>query len=242
MLRLFAAAEEPFLGVTATQAEAAKLPCVELRTCLGGALAHTVRQGEVHVVAAEQDVVADRDPIEDELAAFLAHGDQAEVGGAAADVADQHDVADVHFLAPGVAVRIDPGVERRLRLFQDGDLWQAGIASGLQRQVAGDGVEGCRHGEQDVLLFERRVGERGVPCVAHVREVLCRRRHRRQLRHVIRTAPRQDGRGAIGAGMRQPRLGRRDQPGGNLRPTLPCELSDDEVGCAGPRQRQRIRR
>ena len=53
-----------------------------------------IGEREVHVVAAEQDVVADGDALERQLAALLAHGDQGEVGGAAADVADQDDVAD----------------------------------------------------------------------------------------------------------------------------------------------------
>ena len=56
--------------------------------------AHGVRQRQVHVVAAEQDVIADGDALEREVAVGLADGDQREVGGAAADVADQHDVAD----------------------------------------------------------------------------------------------------------------------------------------------------
>ena len=62
--------------------------------CVGEPRAHRVRERQVHVVAAEQDVIADRDPLEGERAALLADRDQREVGGAAADVADEHDVAD----------------------------------------------------------------------------------------------------------------------------------------------------
>ena len=38
--------------------------------------------------------------VSDEVAGLLADGDQREVGGAAADVADQDDVADLDLLAP----------------------------------------------------------------------------------------------------------------------------------------------
>ena len=70
---------------------------------LGQRRGHGVGQREVHVVAAEQDVLADREPREGEVAALVADGDQGEVGRAAADVADEDDVADLDLLAPGVA-------------------------------------------------------------------------------------------------------------------------------------------
>ena len=46
-------------------------------------------QGQVHVVAAEQQVIADRLADEAQLALLLDGLDEAEVGGAAADVDDQ---------------------------------------------------------------------------------------------------------------------------------------------------------
>ena len=49
------------------------------------------REREVHVVAAEQQVIADGDALEPELAAARARRDQREVGRAAADVDDQHE-------------------------------------------------------------------------------------------------------------------------------------------------------
>ena len=62
-----------------------------------------MREREVHVVAAEQDVVADRDAMQFQVAFALDDGDQREVGGAAADVDDEDDVADLHLLAPAAA-------------------------------------------------------------------------------------------------------------------------------------------
>ena len=47
------------------------------------------RQREIEVVAAEQQVLADRDALERQLVVLDAGANQAEVGRAAADVADQ---------------------------------------------------------------------------------------------------------------------------------------------------------
>ena len=96
---------------------AARQAWVSARICqassvraVGGELARDdVGQREVHVVAAEQDVVADRDAVQLEVAVALDHGDQREVGGAAADVDDQDHVADLHLLAPAVAAGLEPG-------------------------------------------------------------------------------------------------------------------------------------
>ena len=54
----------------------------------------TPRERQVHVVAAEQDVIADRDALEREIAVVFADENQAEVGRAAADVAHEHEIAD----------------------------------------------------------------------------------------------------------------------------------------------------
>ena len=50
-------------------------------------------QGEVHVVAAQEQVVADRLAHEAQLALLLDGLDEAEVGGAAADIDDQAEIA-----------------------------------------------------------------------------------------------------------------------------------------------------
>jgi len=86
-----------------------------------------VRQREVDVVTAEQQVVAGRDPLDRRRPAGRARGagtEQAEVGGAAADVADQDRALPLRerrerLLALGVAGGvIEPGIERGLRLLQ----------------------------------------------------------------------------------------------------------------------------
>src|SRR6185295_7577779 len=104
------AGEELLLGGAAGVGEGALLPGVELRRRLPP---HGVGEGEVHVVAAEEDVIADGDALELEIAARVLDGDEGEVGGAAAHVADEDDVARAQLLAPAIAGGGEPGVERR---------------------------------------------------------------------------------------------------------------------------------
>ena len=86
-----------------------------------------MRQGEIHVVAAEEQVVANGDAMEADGALGVtlrfvpADLDQAEIGRAAADVADQDALPGLDVSIPVVAGRIDPGVEGGLRLFEEQD-------------------------------------------------------------------------------------------------------------------------
>ena len=57
-------------------------------------------EGEIHVIATEENVLANADSLEFEIAILSADGDEAEVRRASANVADQNDVAGVHLVAP----------------------------------------------------------------------------------------------------------------------------------------------
>ena len=81
-----------------------------------------VGQREIHIVAAEQDVFADADALQLQVAGDVGHRDQAEVGGAAADVAHQDEVARCHRVAPLPASPRGPGVEGSLRFLQQRDV------------------------------------------------------------------------------------------------------------------------
>ena len=139
---------------------------------------HGVGQGEVHVVAAEQDVLADGQPREGQVAPLVGHGDQGEVGRPAADVADQDDVADLHLLPPLLALGGEPGVEGGLRLLEQRHLLQARpwpAASVVSSRATASNEAG--HGQEDVLVLQpvggglagdrarsrRRAGVRGRP-------------------------------------------------------------------------------
>ena len=151
------------------------------------------RERDVHVVAAEQQVVADGDALEPEAVAVGAARDQREVGGAAADVDDQDMRSPPSSRFPAPLVRGEPGVERGLRLLEQRRApARPGFARRRDGELARHLVERRRHGEHDVLLGERLVGMRRVPHGAEVREEARRRGDRREARHVVRRAPGQD--------------------------------------------------
>ena len=188
--RLARVGEERLLGRAAGVPERDPLRGVERVHPARQGRGDGVRQGEVHVVAAEQDVLADGLPGQGELAALLADGDQGEVGRPAADVADEQDVADLDLLPPAVALPGEPGIEGGLRLLEQRDLLQARRARGLDRQLAGDGVERGGDRQEDVLRFEPVGGGLArdllVPGVAEVGQVGRRRLDRRDLGDVGR--------------------------------------------------------
>src|SRR6266550_5255635 len=92
------------------------------------------RQCQVHIVAAEKNVVANGNAFQYQVAAVLRNGDETEIGSAAANVANQNEVANLDALAPGVALTFQPRVKRRLRLFEQRDLPISGLVGGAARQ------------------------------------------------------------------------------------------------------------
>ena len=147
--------EQRLLRDAALVPQRLQLPRVDAMAFALEALLHDAREGEVHVVAAEQDVIADRDALEREVAVVLADEDQAEVGRAAADVAHEQQVADAELPPPALARAVDPRVAGGLRLLEQRHAREAGVGRGPQRQLARLFVERCGHGDEHVLAVER---------------------------------------------------------------------------------------
>ena len=101
-----------------------------------------VGEREVDVVAAEQDVFADADALQIQIAADIGHGDQAEIRRATPDVANQDDVARRHQLTPFPPRLRCPRVEGGLRFFQQNDAAKSRCLCRFGRQVSRDLVEG----------------------------------------------------------------------------------------------------
>src|SRR5438128_2532836 len=93
-----------------------QLPRVEPLTARLEPLLKRPREREIHVVAAEQDVIPDRDALEGEVTVLLGDRDQREVRRPAPDIADENQIADADVPPPSIALRIEPRVERRLWL------------------------------------------------------------------------------------------------------------------------------
>ena len=122
------------------------MPGVEFFAFGGEPLIDRVSERQIHVVATQQDVVADGDTSERHVAVLGGHSNERKVGGAAADVHDQHHVAGLDLFAEAFAHLLNPRVERRLRFFNQRDVWQAGLLRGFHREVARGGIERRRHG------------------------------------------------------------------------------------------------
>src|SRR5262245_45755022 len=86
-----------------------------------------LRQREVHVVAAEDQVIADGDAMELCFAVLAAaHSDEREIGRAAADVANENLLSGRYQLVPIRLMLVNPGIEGSLRLFDQHDARQPG--------------------------------------------------------------------------------------------------------------------
>jgi hypothetical protein len=147
-------AEQPLLGVGALAAQAAALADGERHAELGF---HQPGDGEIEVIAAQQQMLADGGAREVDQIALARDADQAEVAGAAAHVADQHDLAIEKQLAGLRQVVGDPGIEGGGGLFEQRQLGQAGLFGGHHGELAGFLVEGGGHGEDDILIGQRKL-------------------------------------------------------------------------------------
>ena len=187
-----------------------------------------VGQGEVHVVATDQEVVAHREALELEAAVLLADPDQAEVGGAAAGVGDQDSVSGCELAPPGVSAFGQPGVDGGLRLFEEHHIFrESGRGHRLAGQLTSPGVEGSRYGDHHPLLREGMLGMGLVPSRRQVLEIKTRGVDRGQLRHVLAGAPGKDRSAPIDMRMGEPALGGRHDPIGSFGGTSPRQLAGD---------------
>src|ERR1700726_3906502 len=115
MLGAIRLSEQHLLGDAALMPQGVELPPIDAVTLVFEALLCDAGQCQIHVVAAEQDVIADRDALEREIAVSLADQNQAEIGRPAADVTYQDEVADTQLPAPAVARAVNPCVAGGLR-------------------------------------------------------------------------------------------------------------------------------
>jgi hypothetical protein len=196
-----------------------------------------VGQREVHVVAAEQDVVAHRDALEGQLAIVLEHRDQREVRGAAAHVYHQQHLTEAQLLAP-VGAPLEPAVERGLRLLQQRHGGQAGLTRGFERELARRRVERRGHRERDVLLREGVARVRVIPRGPQVAQVARRRGDRRHTLHALGGVRGQERRAAVHARVAQPALGALHQAQRRAGPQLAREGAHQGAGRRVPGQRQ----
>ena len=87
-------------------------------------------------------------------------------------------------------------------------------------------VEGGRHGDDQILLTQRRLGMTLVPRIAQVAQIGDGSLERRNPLDLIRSLRWQQGRASVDPGMRQPTLGAGHKPDGCLAAKLPGQFAD----------------
>src|SRR5579863_1804871 len=102
-----------------------QLPCINAMAVGFQPLLHHPGECQIHVVAAQQNVVADGYAFQYQLPILLRYGDQAEVRCSSSDIADQDQVADLDTFAPAITLALEPGVKGSLGLFKQGDVFQS---------------------------------------------------------------------------------------------------------------------
>ena len=168
-----------------------------LQPRLGG-----VRQHQVHVVAAQHQVLADADALQHRFAMFDLHADQAEVGGAAADVGHQDQPALRQVLRQRGTMPVQPVMQRCLRFLDQVQPRQSGQPCRFQRQRPGAFVERGGNGEDQILPLQRCAGKTRIPGASDMGQIAGAGRQRRDFLHIVRSAPRQDGCAAVHCRMR----------------------------------------
>src|SRR6266850_6787790 len=122
---------------------------------------------------------ADGGAREIDVVTIAGYTNEAEVAGAAADVADQHYLAVEQELAGASEVVGDPGIESCGGFFEQCQFWDSGFGGGGDGQLAGFLIERCRDGEDDVVIGDG-ARLRGFPGFANLGEKAGRDVYRRQ--------------------------------------------------------------
>ena len=130
---------------------------------------------------------------------LLGDGDQREVGGAAADIHHQNQIAHVHALAP-VGMALDPGVEGGLRLFEQRQI----AGSRPARRPSASSSRATASNEAGTVTstccsVKGASGMLAVPGLAQVVQIAAAGLHGRELGHAFGRAEGQHGRGAVHA-------------------------------------------
>ncbi len=184
-------------------------------------------KGEVHVVATEHQVIADANAGQHRLAVTQCDLDQRQVGRPAADIADQQQARLCELVGELPLMAEEPVVEGRLRLLEQPQVRQPGLPRCRQCQCARAFVERCGDGQDQLLPLERRLREAVQPGGTDMRQITGAGGDRRHPGHRVVGAPGQDRRQTIDRRVRQPALGARHQPTGNLGAEIERQAAGD---------------
>ena len=183
-----------------------------------------MRKRQVHIVAAQKNVIADGDTRELKIAVFLSDADERKIGCPSADIHDENDVSQFDLLAKTVSSLFQPRIKRRLRFFNQGDVFKTRDLGRLNRQLARCCIKACRNSQYHLAVIAIRTLE----SPADMFQVSRRCFDGRDLLHVGRRTPRQDLRRPVCTRIAQPAFRRRHKPYGSFHTVSPCELAGDD--------------
>src|SRR4030095_1258681 len=169
-----------------------------------------VCESEVHVVATQKNMIPDGHTCELQIAVLFGYSDQGEVGRTAAHIDHKDDVSDFDRFSERVAHALDPGIKRRLRLFEQRYIMEPGLFGGLCGQFARSRIERRRNREDDLLGIEIAFS-RHLPRTGEMPEISRGSFDRRNASHFRRRLPRQQSTRSIHAAVAQPALRRCDE-------------------------------
>jgi hypothetical protein len=185
-------------------------------------------------------VISNGDAFELKLTVLVRRRDDGEVARATADVHDEHDVARLHLLAPGIAFRGEPRIEGGLRLFEKREVLETRGIRRLRRELSRSGVERRGDGEDDVLFAEREIGialgNDVVPSFDEVLEVTPRRLDGADALDILRCTRRKDRAATIDGRMTEPALRARDDARRSIDAARSRVLANDVLPLFVPRQ------
>ncbi len=136
-------------------------------------------------------MLADGGAGELDAVAVAVDADEGEVAGASADVADENELAVEELFLRLRKMVGDPGIEGGGGFFDEGEGFDAGVAGGLDGELAGFFVEGGGDGDDDVLGGEGMIGVGLIPGVGRCGRGFARRLRRARERGRLPGRPRE---------------------------------------------------
>ena len=242
-----AGGQQLFLGGPASVPQRSRLPRVQPVTGRFELPRRRVRKRQIHVVTAQQQMLAHRQSPHRQRPVALLGGDQRQIRRPAAHVHHQQRVAGRQRLPPIVPAPVQPVVNGRGRFLQQHCLiGQSRVHRRLPRQFPGRRIKRRRHGQHDVLIGQPIVRVRRIPRRDQMRQQPPRAIGRRNPRDVLRCIDRQHR--VAAPAVRQPTLGRHHDAVrivGRLRPSIRADHAANRIrrpviakriDLAGPRQ------
>ena len=139
----------------------------------------------------------------------LPQGDQGKVGGSPAHIADQNKIIGIDVILPAVFMGDEPAVKCCQGLFKKGyTLSKAGLTGGLDGELPGSLIKGCRHSDHHKLIFKKSVLilYRIIPGLFDMAQIFCSGGDRRDLFNPLGT-PGQNLCPAVSPGVAEPAFG-----------------------------------